>query len=103
MKKDAVPAFLYFISPAKKPVPPADTKSDHKSDRKSEHQFYHKSEHELNTIHLSVENKRWFCYNKVYNKLADYKVPVGTLKKPKTPSPWPHGKKRRKPLWTENY
>ena len=43
----------------------------------------------LNTIHLSVENKRWFCYNKVYNKLADYKVPVGTLKKPKTPSPWP--------------
>lgn len=87
-KKAAVPAFLYVISPAKKPVPPADTKSEHGS---------------LNTIHLSVENKRWFCYNKVYNKLADYKVPVGTLKKPKTPSPWLHGKKRRKPLWTENY
>lgn len=36
-----------------------------------------KSEHgNLNTIHLSVENKRRFCYNKVYNKFADYRVPV---------------------------
>ena len=30
-------AIKYVISPEKKPVPPADTKSDHKSDRKSEH------------------------------------------------------------------
>ena len=42
----------------------------------------------LNTIHLSVENKRWFCYNKVYNKLADYKVPVGTLKKTEKHRPY---------------
>ena len=33
----------------------------------------------LNTIHLSVENKRWFCYNKVYNKFADYKVPMAPM------------------------
>ena len=41
------------------------------------------------TLSISVLRiKRWFCYNKVYNKLADYKVPVGTLKNQKHR---PHG------------
>ena len=35
-------AIKYVISPEKKPVPPADTKSDYKS----EHQFCYKSEHD---------------------------------------------------------
>ena len=37
----------------------------------------------------NFEDRKLVEIVKVYNKLADYKVPVGTLKKPKTPSPWP--------------